>query len=311
MHRPRARELVIALALSLALVGRPAAIHSPPNPWPNEPPWLSEFDNQPWDNLTGAQPWGAWTEPWSWQTRASSMDPSIVEDPTAPFSPLNVLQMIFTPDMGYGREPSVHWIALPPTTEIYTGWWLKLSPNWTCALNEWCTHVTYLFAQNEDGQVYTGLFHPSGDQAGPPYRVGANTEWAPYNTNRLLPNVDTTWVNADEWHRIEFFYRWETSPDAGDGIIRWWVDGVLNGNYTDVHYPQTRGFIEFQLAPTFGTPLETQYMFVDHTYLKTASGAGAQAARRPFRAAAATAKQRWHRRGTRRGRSPSKSREVP
>jgi hypothetical protein len=50
-----------------------------------------------------------------------------------------------------------------------------------------------------------------------------------------------------------------------DGIIRFWIDGVLNGNYTDVQYPAS-SFIEFQYAPTLQTPPPAeQYMYVDHT----------------------------------------------
>jgi hypothetical protein len=144
--------------------------------WPNEPGGRGQGNDQPWDELTG--------NGWSWLRRASSQGPSIVADTTAPLSPPNVLQMVFTPDMGYGNEPSVHWTGLPWVEEIYTGWWIKLSPNWTCSLGEWCTHVTYLFARDGVGQVYTAYYHPSEDQAGPPYRIGANTEWAP--SSRIL-----------------------------------------------------------------------------------------------------------------------------
>lgn len=250
-----ARSLGVALGLTLLSLNEYQGAGFLPRPHDRV------YNNQPWDDLTA--------NGWNWVRRESSQDPSIVADPTAPVSPENVLRIVFTPDMGYGNEPSAHWIELPRTTEISTSWWLKLSSNWTCALNEWCTHISYLFPQNGDGQVYTGLFHPSDDQAGPPYRVGANTEWAPYSTNRMLPNIATTWLNPGEWHRIEFYYKWETTPGiSGDGVIRWWVDGVLNGDYTNVHYPVTPGFQEFQFAPTFGTPDEDQYMFVDHTLVK-------------------------------------------
>ena len=103
---------------------------------------------------------------------------------------------------------------------------------------------------------------------GPPYRIGVNTEWAPYGQRIWLPNLTTTYVNPGEWHRLEFYYRWETTPGiSGDGIIRWWVDGVLNGNYTNIHYPAS-SFIEFQYAPTLQNPPPAeQYMYVDHTYV--------------------------------------------
>ena len=38
----------------------------------------------------------------------------------------------------------------------------------------------------------------------------------------------------------------------GDGIIRWWMDGVLVGDYTNVKFPNDNGFVEYQISPTWG-----------------------------------------------------------
>jgi hypothetical protein len=84
-----------------------------------------------------------------------------------------------------------------------------------------------------------------------------------------VPNVTTTNIYPGEWHRIEFYYKWETTPGvSGDGIIRWWVDGTLNGNHVNVTYPNSAGFIEFQYAPTLQLPPPAeQYMYIDHTHV--------------------------------------------
>jgi hypothetical protein len=159
----------------------------------------------------------------------------------------------------------VHWLRLPWVTEIYTSWWMKVSPNWTCS-PAGCGKITFLFAQDGAGQVYTNIYNSASGQ-GAPYRVGVNTEWAPYGQMIWMPNVTTTPVNPGEWHRIEVYYRWETSAGASDGIVRWWVDGTLNGSYTNVRYPSARGFQEFQYAPTLQNPPSAEmYMYIDHTY---------------------------------------------
>ena len=159
---------------------------------------------------------------------------------------------------------------LPGLKELYTAWWGKLSSNWT-ASPAGAGKITFVFTNA--GQVYTGYYHKGGDPTsgwvnGPPYRIGVNTEWAPYGQAVWLPNVTTTFINPGEWHRIEVYYKWETVPgSSGDGIIRWWVDGVLNGNYTTVHYPAS-SFTEFQFAPTLqNPPAAVQYMSIDHTYV--------------------------------------------
>ena len=231
--------------------------------WPNQPGNFRLLNNQPWDQMTA--------NGWNYLRRASSKDDDIVTDNAAPLSVPDELRIVFTPDMGHDNEPSVHWISLPGVKEIYTAWWIKLSPNWT-ASPAGAGKITFLFT-NGAGQVYTGYYHQGGDPTngwidGPPYRIGVNTEWAPYGQRVWLPNATTTYLNPGEWHRIEVYYRWETTPGtSGDGIIRWWVDGMLNGNYTSVHYP-AGSFIEFQYAPTLqNPPAAEQYMYVDHTYV--------------------------------------------
>jgi hypothetical protein len=224
----------------------------------HEPAGFRTFNDQPWDFLTG--------NGWNYLRRTASKDAGIVLDATALRSPADVLRIIFTTDMRRDTEPGVHWLRLPWVTEIYTSWWMKVSPNWTCS-PAGCGKITFLFAQDGAGQVYTNIYNSASGQ-GAPYRVGVNTEWAPYGQMIWMPNVTTTPVNPGEWHRIEVYYRWETSAGASDGIVRWWVDGTLNGSYTNVRYPSARGFQEFQYAPTLQNPPTAEmYMYVDHTYV--------------------------------------------
>jgi chitodextrinase len=226
--------------------------------WPNDPPSFLTATDQPWNAVTG--------NGWNYLRRSASKNADIVADASAPFSLSNTLRMIFTTDMNPDSEPGVHWLGLPGIKEVYTGWWMKMSPNWECS-PAGCGKVTFLFT-NGAGQVYTGVYH-SAQGGGPPYRIAANTEWAPYGQRIWYPNVVTTPVSPGEWHRIEFYYRWESVPGvSGDGIIRWWVDGVLNGDYTNVRYPNS-SFVEFQYAPTLQNPPSAeQYMYIDHTRIR-------------------------------------------
>ena len=223
----------------------------------HEPAGFRAYNDQPWSLLTG--------NAWNYLRRTSSKDDGIVVDLTAPRSAADVLRIVFTTDMIHDTEPSVHWISLPGVREIYTVWWIKVSPNWQCS-PAGCAKMTFLFT-NGAGQVYTNLYNSASGQ-GAPYRVGVNTEWAPYGQRIWMPNATTTPINPGEWHKIEVYYRWETSPgSSGDGIIRWWVDGTLNGDYSNVQYPAAN-FVEFQFAPTLQNPPSAeQYMYVDHTYV--------------------------------------------
>jgi uncharacterized protein YjdB len=221
-----------------------------------EPAGFRVFNDQPWSLMTG--------NGWKYLRRTSTKDDGIVVDPTSPRSAADVLRIVFTTNMIHDTEPSVHWIGLGGLREIYTSWWMKVSPNWQCSAAG-CGKITFLMT-NVGGQVYTNLYNSAAGR-GAPYRVGVNTEWSPYGQKIWMPNVTTTPVNPGEWHRIEVYYRWETASGAANGIIRWWVDGVLNGDYTNVQYP-SGSFIEYQYAPTLQNPPTTeQYMYIDHTYV--------------------------------------------
>jgi len=64
---------------------------------------------------------------------------------------------------------------------------------------------------------------------------------------------------------------------AGDGILRWWVDGVLNGAYCNVSFPANgTGFQQFEFAPTIQIPPRAeQYMYIDHTSIRTGASSAA------------------------------------
>src|SRR2546422_834882 len=43
-----------------------------------------------------------------------------------------------------------------------------------------------------------------------------------------------------------------STRDQADGILKWWVDGVLNGVYADLKMTQDGGFDHVSFSPTFG-----------------------------------------------------------
>lgn len=227
---------------------------------------LHVINDQPWNQLVG--------NGWQYLRRTSTKDDIIISDSTAPRSPPNALRILFPPTMQPNTEPTVHWMALARPTEIETEWDGKLSPNWT-ASPAGAGKITFLMVSG-GGQVYTNYYHQGGDPTvgwlpGPPFRVGINTEWAPYGQRVWLPNKAITLVGLDSWHNYRVYYKWASTPSASDGIIRWWVDGVLNGDYTNVQYPTTRGFVEFQYAPTRQlVPPTEQWMDIDHTIVRVA-----------------------------------------
>jgi hypothetical protein len=220
----------------------------------DQPDGLAPFNAQPWNAMTANR--------WNYLRRTSSKDDAIVADATAPFSPPSVLRIVFTRDMKRDHEPSVHFTGLPKAKEVYAVWWMKLSPNWTCS-PAGCGKIAFLFSDEANGAgiTYSNLAGADGS-----HYINIATTWPAHGYKFWEPNVATTPVYDDQWYRIAWYERWASGPDAADGIIRWWVNDVLNGDYRSVRFPLIPGFIEFQYAPTRQNPPPTeQYMYVDHT----------------------------------------------
>jgi hypothetical protein len=216
---------------------------------------LLPFNEQGWNTIAG--------NGWSYLRRASSRDDEVIADDTAPFSPPDVLQIVFTPDMVRDHEPSVHWVALPQVRELKATWWMKLSPNWSTS-PAGGGKISFAWAPDGEGQVYSNI---GGSSA--PHRININTEWAPYGQNFWEPNVTATPITYGQWYRVEWYMKWESRPGARDGIIRWWVNGRVNGDYRNVRYPACC-FQQFEFAPTRqNPPRAVEYLYIDHTELQT------------------------------------------
>jgi Bacterial Ig domain/Purple acid Phosphatase, N-terminal domain len=238
----------------------PPATTAPPRSgsnsnWPGEPDNFRTLSNQAWNSLTGSG--------WNYRRRQASKNADVVSDSSAPESGASVLRMIFTTDMDRDSEPGVHWMGLPSRPrEIFTGWWMKLSSNWK-ASPAGGGKIAFLWSTGGQGQVYANI-----GGSGAPHRININTEWGPYGQKFWEPNVSTTRLNYNAWYRVEWYVRWESRPGAGDGVMRWWVNGTLNGDHRNVRFPSDSGFEQFEFAPTLQNPPSAeQYMYLDHTYV--------------------------------------------
>lgn len=72
-------------------------------------------------------------------------------------------------------------------------------------------------------------------------------------TGDFFPNVNTaaaTLSAGSGWHKIEFYIKTSTSKTSKDGILRWWVDGVMVANYLNINMTPG-GPTEFQINSTW------------------------------------------------------------
>src|SRR5882724_4558313 len=247
-------------ALSSVAQGTTAAstvvLPPPPPPsggWPNEPTGMTLVTDEPFNALVE----GGWRMVQRQTTNGSGL--ALIADPTAPHSPPGVLQFTYAQGFVAGSEPGVEFYDPPsPILETYFAFWWKPSNPFQ---NEGASNVNKIaFLLTQSADIYIMM-----QAVGSRYRIAVEPEF-PGDTRVMAPNVTDTTVTLGQWHLIEWYVKCSSSPSTRDGLTKWWLDGVLQGSYTDLLTPG--GFTEYQLAPTWGglysVKSETDYYWFDH-----------------------------------------------
>ena len=177
-------------------------------------------------------------------------------DGGAPLSPVGVYDFVYPQGMVEGNAPATIYYNLN-ATEMFVGfWWKPSSP----------------FDYGPNGNKIAFLFNGGGGTGGqqflilsPDGKLHVLPEY-PGDFHWRDPNVNATTVTLGVWHRIE----WYSQPSSG--TLKWWLDGVLQGSYTDVR--NSYNFNMFQFSPTWGgnsgaSKRETDHYWYDHVHISS------------------------------------------
>lgn len=219
--------------------------------WPNAPTGLTLLSDTVFPTLRG----NGWDAVQRQQTNGSGL--FLVPDPTAPLGG-NVLEFKYATGYTGGSEPGCAFFTPPsPVKETYFATWWKPSNPWQNHPGSNVNKLLFLFSSG--APIYLQMFGSPGTLQVVPEFSG--------DTRRLPPNRTATTVVLGAWHQVEWYVKYST-PGSRDGITRWWLDGVLQGEYTDLAMPSDAGFIEYQFAPTWGgiggTKSETDFYRFNH-----------------------------------------------
>ena len=221
----------------------------PPPPsgtWAHEPSGWSFASEDPFDSLKE----NGWDVVWN-----SAGNASIVSDPTAPYSPNSVLQMAYPVGFAGGSGPANVWRPLPSLTRIYSGFYWKASDPWQGHSSN-VNKILFMFPSS-GGDIYITMYGPPGG----PYQLRVLPQFTGLPSNWLVPNVNNVPVTVGTWHKIEWVI------DYNGGVVQWWMDGVMIGNYSNVAMP-SGPMIEYKINPTWGgvgdTKTENDYFRYDH-----------------------------------------------
>jgi hypothetical protein len=200
--------------------------------WPNEPPGSTPLVDCSFDTLDcGGQLWDVYNSG------------SIVEDSSAPGSPPRVGRAsLFYPQTQGGIV--LVYFKRAPLREMYVGFWFKVNKEWqqnSIGSNK----VFFLRADNDlqGGTRTNGTWMIHG-YSNPMQLVWSHNTGSQDNSHACaselglmcFPNVGSGNIFYGRWHRIEAYVRASNCLSCRDGIVRWWVDGQLAGNYTNLNY---------------------------------------------------------------------------
>ena len=266
-------------ALSCGAQGCPQPIPA----WPNEPTGASTLLDWAFNTVAG-----------SGLTDASGRG-TIVSDATAQLSPVNVLRSRLQNGIAPGGVTLQYDLA--DLSEVFAGAWWK--PNTTFqgdsnSLNHmmWFQksgtpvavgRVTWFGTSNAAGLSGSIQFHINDVDSS--FNNCHLTGWVGNcpGPGRLTPNMSSCTVAAtdDQWHRLEVYVRRSTSTTNRTGIVRWWLDGNLCGNYdpqagTGVNWGPA-GFDYWAWNEEWTTTPITQSAdwihYIDHLYISQPTGA--------------------------------------
>jgi hypothetical protein len=213
----------------------------------------------------------------------------VIEDPTAPVSPPEVMRVRFPAGWQAGRGP-VTWGGWDAAgkgrsgqkEKVYFSMWIKIDgPSYenqavgtkmgffgAARPTTMASHNTWFFLKGAGRQMIAGAF---------PVEVHQSFEgpMAPRDKVRSLSqNFSRDRVmTAGVWHHWEALLELNTVGQS-NGIFKWWIDGELVMNYSNMTYiygTYTNGFYDFNFNPTWGgtggTKTKTDDILIDHIYI--------------------------------------------
>lgn len=134
------------------------------------------------------------------------------------------------------------------------------------------------FIRSSVSNGFWGWDIPSGGTAGPIYfghNTGGldNSHTCSYDMGlKCFPNVNAVNVRKGEWAKIEAYVKKSTTATSRDGIVRWWVNGILSGNYSNINYGWA-GLNEWMWTETWDgtvtnpTPVVEWSHYLDHLHI--------------------------------------------
>lgn len=203
---------------------------------------------------------------------------SIVTDATAPISASNVVKSTLSAGQTSGGM-QLNYLMPSVYREMYVGLMWRTNPefqgrtvgNKTFFMRGTGSNGVFLFGDSAlvNGSASMIFGHNTG---------GLDNSHVCARDFGLLcfPNVGSGTLSVGVWTKLEAYIKCSTSNTSRDGIVRWWINGALAGNYTTLNYC-AGGLNEWAWAETWDgfvnpPPTTTWNHFLDHLHISIPGG---------------------------------------
>lgn len=233
--------MIIALLLLLTLLF-PVIGHASAT-WPNEPNGSTVLVDCTFSSTPGAC---GILDVYSSSIQAS--------DGTAPVSPSGAAKALLPAFETEGGMQLIYTVpGNSPIREMYVGFTWRTNAQFQGRIVQ---NKLFFIRGPVLGNGYFGMWNPPGSPT-------MKMEWG-HNTSGLdnshtcgldlglwcYANAGPSMVTLGSWTKIEVYQKASTTATSRDGILRWWVNGVLGGNYTNLNYAPN-GLTEWQWNNTW------------------------------------------------------------
>jgi hypothetical protein len=285
-------RLIVVGGISVACMSSPRTDHADAadpaasrGAWPNEPAGYTVLTDNPFDfgGTTSRSPSG-WTYQATYHHFGSQF---ITTNAAAPVSPPNVLQADYPVGFVGGYEPGESYYYVNPSMrQLYIGF------AWYCS-NPWQEEVAgvnkilfikqadfgsnFIFMMNDIGGTYPPRHGKNGTYGFVVASSGLTEDQVANSNGDSGGGIRFMWglkspptpITLGTWYKIEILLVRSTTATSEDGILKWWVNGVLQAYYANVNTP--RDWNEINIAPTWGgggaTKTEHDYFLFDHIHI--------------------------------------------
>lgn len=246
------KSRVLFMTITLALLMTASAAMAQSSSYTHEPAGFTTFASSSLDSFTGN----------GWNIVNSAGDATLVPG-SGTLTPNSVGQWLYPIGFAGGSAPATMYHALPtPFDEGFVGVMWKASNPWQ-GHSSFVNKIFFLLG-GSCGNLIPIMYGPNGG----PYHLRVAPEWG--NWSWLTGNVNDPAVTLGVWHKIELYFKYST------GVVRWWLDGTLIGDYSNLTFPSSGCFAEFQFSPTWGgvgdTKTENDFFWFDDAYISRPGG---------------------------------------